>query len=74
MKKIVSVILVASFMTITPVISTAPANAAMAGQFCRESQVGNIVQKLKAKLPKPKYDTLQCQLKGKRYKWVKVNK
>jgi hypothetical protein len=74
MKKIISIIIVASFLTVVPVISTAPANAVYAGQFCKERQLGNVVQKLKAKLPKPKYDTLQCQLKGKRYKWIKVNK
>jgi hypothetical protein len=67
-KKIISLAVVLSLINI------APASAVYAGQYCKENQVGNVVQKLKSKLPKPKYDTLQCQLSGKRYKWVKVNR
>ena len=67
-KKIVAVVIALSLTSI------APASAVYAGQYCKENQVGNVQQKLKSKLPKPKYDTLQCQLVGKRYKWVKVNR
>ena len=68
MKKIISIVIALSFINI------APASAVYAGQYCKEGQVGNVVQKLKSKLPKPKYDTLQCQLSGKRYQWVKVSR
>ena len=67
-KKIVAVI---AALILIPIV---PANAVYSGQYCKEKDLGNIVMKQKAKLPKPKFDTLQCQLKGKRYKWVKVSR
>ena len=67
-KKLIAIVIALSF------IQSTPANAVYAGQYCKEKDLGNIVQKQKSKLPKPKYDTLQCQLSGKRYKWVKVSR
>jgi hypothetical protein len=69
MMKKIAILVIA--LTLIPL---SPTNAAYAGQYCKESQVGNVEQKLKSKFPKPKYDSLQCQLKGKRYKWVKISK
>ncbi len=69
MKKKIAILVIA--LLLIPITS---ANAVYVGQYCKEKQVGNVEQKLKSKLPKPKYDTLQCQLKGKRYKWVKISR
>lgn len=55
-------------------LPASPAEAVYSGQYCKERDLGNVQMKQKTRLPKPKYDTLQCQLVGKRYKWVKISK
>lgn len=67
MKKIILAVILLTSINVSPV------QAVYNGQFCKESQLGNVQQKLKSRTPKPKYDIFQCQLSGKRYKWVKVN-
>jgi hypothetical protein len=57
MKRLITIVLIA-------LLIPTPAEAAQAGQFCKNKDAMKIV--------KEKGKTFQCQLKGKRYRWAVI--